>query len=63
MEVPKEIRELSIAVTSIADSLGIALAGFTCKFSKLSEYCVQILNLVYFKAIPVHNAICDYGDR
>lgn len=29
IEVPKEKREFSIAVTSIADSFGIALAGFT----------------------------------
>ena len=42
-EIPKKDREMSIAVASIADSIGIALAGFT--------------------AIPVHNAICTYGDR
>ncbi len=29
MEIPKEFREFSIAVTSIADSFGITLAGFT----------------------------------
>ena len=29
MEIPKESREFSIAVTSIADSFGITLAGFT----------------------------------
>ena len=43
IEIPKKNREMSIAIASIADSIGIALAGFT--------------------AIPVHNAICNYGDR
>ena len=43
IEIPKKNREMSIAIASIADSIGIALAGFT--------------------AIPVHNAICTYGDR
>ncbi|CAF0873839.1 unnamed protein product [Brachionus calyciflorus] len=43
IEIPKNAREFSIAVASIADSFGIALAGFT--------------------AIPVHNAICSYGNK
>ena len=29
VEVQKEVREFSIAVTSVADSFGITLAGFT----------------------------------
>lgn len=29
IEIPKEVREFSIAIASIADSFGIALAGFT----------------------------------
>lgn len=29
IEIPKNVREFSIAVASIADSFGIALAGFT----------------------------------
>lgn len=33
LELPKEIREFSIAVTSIADSFGISLAGFTGNFN------------------------------
>jgi hypothetical protein len=32
IEVSKEKRELSMAVVSQADSFGIALAGFICKF-------------------------------
>lgn len=28
IEIPKEVREISIAIASIADSFGIALAGF-----------------------------------
>jgi len=43
IEIPKGMREFSIAITSVADSLGITLSGFT--------------------AIPVHNAICKYGDN
>ncbi len=43
IEVPKKNREFSMAFVSIADGLGIAMAGFT--------------------AIPVHNLICDYGNR
>ena len=29
IEVPKNVREFAIAITSIADSFGITLAGFT----------------------------------
>ena len=29
IEVPKNVREFAIAITSIADSFGISLAGFT----------------------------------
>ena len=36
-DISKEKREFSIAVTSIADSFGIALAGFTCKTFTLLE--------------------------
>ncbi len=43
IEIPKKDREFSIAITSIADSFGITLAGFT--------------------SIPVHNAICNYGNK
>jgi battenin len=32
IEIPKNVREISIAITSIADSFGIALAGFTGKY-------------------------------
>ena len=41
IEVPKKNREFAMGVVSIADGVGIAVAGFT--------------------AIPVHNAICEYG--
>lgn len=43
IELPKDQREFAIAITSVADSFGIALAGST--------------------AIPVHNAICQYGQK
>jgi battenin len=43
VEIPKDVRESSIAITSIADSFGVALAGLL--------------------AIPVHNAICQYGQH
>lgn len=43
IDIPKKDREFSIAITSIADSFGITLAGFT--------------------SIPVHNAICNYGNK
>jgi hypothetical protein len=29
IEVPKNIREFAIAITSVADSFGITIAGFT----------------------------------
>ena len=46
-EVPKYAREFSIALTTIADSFGIALAGlvgklnFTMKFDFHSVYCYE----------------------
>jgi battenin len=43
VEIPKNVRESSIAIASIASDLGIALSGFL--------------------AIPVHNAICEYGKQ
>jgi hypothetical protein len=68
IEIPKNVREISIAITSIADSFGIALAGFTGIhinfFLKLSLQCfIKILIIFSFEAIPVHNAICNYGNK
>ena len=42
--IRKEHREFSIAVVSIADGIGIALAGFTCNYSlkSLDLGCVQV---------------------
>lgn len=48
-EIPKESREFSIAVTSIADSLGITLAGFTgkCLFRVIFLF---VSLLIYFQS-------------
>ena len=67
-EISSDTKEFSIAITTLADSLGIALAGFTG--SLLWLICLFLVNcLINIKttttstkiAIPVHNAICRYG--
>lgn len=62
IEIPKNVREFSIAVASIADSFGIALAGFTgITLNFKREFFFKNFNL--FLAIPVHNAICSFGNK